>query len=162
MANGYQAKISDLKIGDVVLGSHGPAKIVCIVKTCVEDVIKMISFPGGLSITSYHPIFYNGKWCFPIDVGTEEYIYTPAFYNFVLEGGHSMVVNGMHCITLAHGIKGDKVAEHEYFGTNKIIEDLSKMEGWRTGLICLKQQTFTRNKITKRVDGINFEAIMTH
>ena len=70
MASGLKTKVSHIKKGDVVLSSKGPAKILCVVKTKVDDVIKMISFPGGLSITSYHPIIYNGEWKFPIEVGT--------------------------------------------------------------------------------------------
>lgn len=71
-----------------------------------------------------------------------------------------MVVNGMECITLGHGIKGDKVAEHEYFGTERIIEDLKKMQGWDDGLVCLQQLAFKRNKETKLVEGINLEAVL--
>ena len=71
-----------------------------------------------------------------------------------------MTVNNMQCITLGHGIKGDKVAEHEYFGSEKIIKDLKQMPGWTEGLICLKEQAFTRNNVTHLVEGIDFEAVI--
>lgn len=48
-----------------------------------------------------------------------------------------MLVNEIQCITLGHGLKGDKVAEHSYFGTEKIIEDLKQVEGWENGMVCL-------------------------
>ena len=71
MADGSKVKIQELKKGDLVEGLNGPAKITCIIKTEVDDVIKMISLPGGLSITSYHPVLSNGEWRFPIEVGTQ-------------------------------------------------------------------------------------------
>lgn len=35
-----------------------------------------------------------------------------------------MLVNNIECITLGHGFKDNKVVEHEYLGSEKIIEDL--------------------------------------
>lgn len=32
-----------------------------------------------------------------------------------------MIINNYECITLGHGMKGNKVIEHYYFGTEKII-----------------------------------------
>ena len=68
-----------------------------------------------------------------------------------------MQVNGVDCITLGHGIKGDKVAEHAYFGTEQIIKDLKEMDGWHNGLIELEPQSFKRDAQTKQVIGINFQ-----
>jgi len=39
------------------------------------------------------------------------------------------LVNGIHCISLGHGIEED-VARHEYLGTQKVIDDLEKFQGW--------------------------------
>ena len=80
----------------------------------------------------------------------------------MIEGGKSMIVNGVDCITLGHGITGDKVAEHEYFGSGKIIKDLKELSGWENGLICLKPQAFKRNSETMLVTGIDQEAIVSY
>ena len=53
----------------------------------------------------------------------------------MLEDGHSMIVEGMECITLGHGLKNDVVASHDYLGTSAIIEDLKLMEGWSNGSV---------------------------
>ena len=46
------------------------------------------------------------------------------------------------------------VAEHAYFGTKKVIEDLKSMEGWSNGEIKLGRESFRRNAVTKMVEGI--------
>ena len=48
-------------------------------------------------------------------------MYVDKYYNFVLEQGHSMLVNETYCITLGHNMKGNNAVEHEYLGTEKII-----------------------------------------
>jgi len=95
----------------------------------LNQEIEMVRFENGLLITNYHPVFVQneGKWRFPVDVKQSEKVYVDQYYNFVLEAGHVMNVNGMKCITLGHGIKRDEVLEHEYLGTQAIIEDLKKL-----------------------------------
>jgi len=60
----------------------------------------------------------NNKFEFPITVskGIVKEIPSDAIYSFVLESGHIMIINGIECVTLGHGFKGD-VVEHDYFGT---------------------------------------------
>lgn len=41
-----------------------------------------------------------------------------------------MVVNGIECICLGHGLKANTVVAHDYLGTSKVIDDLMTMEGW--------------------------------
>ena len=52
----------------------------------------------------------------------------------MLEKNHTVLVEGVMCTTFGHLIKGENV-EHPYFGTNKIINDLKKIESWKTGNI---------------------------
>jgi hypothetical protein len=58
------------------------------------------------------------------------------------------------CSTLAHGIKE---IHHPYFGTNKIVEDLSRMEGWAEGLVSINNDDFVREKSTHKVCGIKLK-----
>ena len=69
----------------------------------------MVTFENGLQITNYHPIFINNQWQFPVDVQPSQKTFIDKYYNFVLESGHTLKVNGIDCITLGHGVKGDKV-----------------------------------------------------
>lgn len=50
-------------------------------------------------------------------------------YSFLLESGNTMKINGVECVTFAHGFKED-VVKHDYFGTGKILKDLRWMKGW--------------------------------
>ena len=104
-------KIKDLKKGDIVKTHEGFSEIKCIVMTEVREEIEMVKFENGLIITNYHPILMNDGWKFPVDVKMSEKIFVDKYYNFVLEQGHSLLVNDVCCITLGHGLKGP-VLEH--------------------------------------------------
>jgi hypothetical protein len=49
-------------------------------------------------------------------------------YNIVLESGHWVDIEGFKCVSLAHGLidfdHSNQILKHDYFGTNKIIQDL--------------------------------------
>ncbi len=74
----------------------------------------------------------------------------------MLEEGHSLMVNGIHCISLGHGFKGD-VVEHEYLGTEKIINDLEKLNGWSDGKVFLNVGMLKRDSRTNLIVGIVHE-----
>lgn len=81
-----------------------------------------------------------------------------AVYNFVLAGErHAVVVNGTECITLGHGLE-EPVAQHAYFGTQRVIEDLKMMKGWAVGMVELFPElcggkTMMRDQKTMMVSG---------
>jgi hypothetical protein len=50
--------------------------------------------------------------------------------------------NLIAAVTLCHGMTGD-VVEHDYLGTNKIINDLSRFPGWEKGTVYING--FIRN-----------------
>ena len=89
-----------------------------------EDV-EMVVFPSGLMITKYHPVIYGGKWQFPTDIFKPKKVNISAYYNFVLDKGHTMTINGIQCVTLGHNFVGD-VIEHDYLGSEKVLRDLEK------------------------------------
>ena len=45
-----------------------------------------------------------------------------------------MDVNGICCVTLGHGLKGENV-EHDYFGTEKVVNDLKRFESFEAGFV---------------------------
>jgi hypothetical protein len=48
-------------------------------------------------------------------------------YSFAVDvGGACLIVNEVPVITLAHGITGDAVAEHDYYGTDAVFRDFPK------------------------------------
>ena len=43
-------------------------------------------------------------------------------YNLVLPAGHIVDIDGVLACTLGHGIKGNRIIEHEFFGTQAVID----------------------------------------
>ena len=105
-------------------------------------------------ITKYHPVFYNGKWSFPINLKSTKKVRIESYFNFVLDKGHSIIANGIECVTLGHGFKGD-VIEHDYLGSNQIIADLKKLKGWEAGYIHLPMNSWERNPKNMKINGLN-------
>merc|ERR1711939_656109 len=84
------------------------------------------------------------QWQFPSTLGpTVEHSDCEAIYSFVLQGGHTMVIGGVECVTLGHNFTGDVVG-HEYFGSRAILEDLAQTKGWETGLVELRPGPLVR------------------
>lgn len=64
----------------------------------------------------------------------------------------SIIVNDIRCLALAHGIRGDPVASHEFFGTRQIIDALYKYPGvGETGVAHARARDIVRDPETKRV-----------
>lgn len=60
-----------------------------------------------------------------------------------------MIVNGMECVSLGHGFTGSAVIEHEYLGTQKVIEDLKSYESWESGRVDVAE--FMRDPVSHRI-----------
>jgi len=151
MADGSLKAVKDLIKGDIVAGN---CQVVCLTKTKIPSgVINMVDL-NGLLITPWHPVKFAGKWTFPIDIAAPKATNIDYVYNLVLNQGPSAIINGVECITLGHGIKGDEVASHTYFGTTKVIQDLSRQPGWVDGLVVLDTFAIVRDPITNLVTGI--------
>ena len=102
----------------------------------------MMSRVNGVIITPYHPYLLEkgdfSGWVTGKDtVGDFEWT-EPGLklYNLVLDLGHIIYVTnprsgleGIEACTLAHGFKGP-VIEHPFFGTEAVVECLSKAKGW--------------------------------
>jgi len=119
--------VTELKAGDKIVVADGDtATIRCMVRIAEAADKSLISFPSGLTITEKHPIRLNGNWILPKDVeGASKIENTTGYvYCFVLDRCHVALVNGIECVTWGHNLKEEVVA-HEYYGTEKVLEDLS-------------------------------------
>lgn len=152
----------DIRKGDQILSldEHGEscvATVKCVVVTkCLHNEAKFIELPNGLLITSWHPIRIEGKWVFPATVEDKKFALRTRDYvfNFLLDSCHVAFINGVECICLAHGIEGDKVASHEYYGTQKVVEDLMQQPGWSDGRIELDPSQMARDEESGRIVGV--------
>lgn len=130
-------------------------KVLCLIKTKITNgITNIIKFPEGLKITENHPVLFNNKWVHPQKLYKPHLIECKYVYNLVLDSGHVVFINNIKCCTLGHNIQGN-IIEHNYYGSNAIINDLKKCPGWNNGLINLTDTQFIRNKNTNWVYSIN-------
>jgi hypothetical protein len=148
------------------------AQVRCVVKThCAQGKCELVELSAAtlglptattdgveadtLQITPWHPVRVpvrvsgatdKWEWRFPDSLGSAvEHSDCDAIYSFVLEGGHTMVIGGVECVTLGHNFTGDVVG-HEYFGSSAIIEELAQTRGWETGLVELRPGPLMRQR----------------
>ena len=55
-------------------------------------------------------------------------------YNVVLDRCHVLLVDGVECVTLGHGLEGGVVG-HPYYGTSRVLRDLAVLPGWEDGFV---------------------------
>lgn len=132
--------IHSLARGDVVSTPAGPAAVECVVVTrCSDGVAFFIEFPGGLRITPYHPVRVDGGgWDQPQDHHQVYEAPCREVYNLVLGAHHVVVVGGVECVTLGHGLEAPG-AQHPYLGTHRVVDDLKRCAGWSTGRVCVER-----------------------
>jgi len=165
MADGTSKRVADIHKGDVVRtgsSSDATATVVCVIECRSAGEVCVLS-PSGLIITPWHPVDIDGndKWTFPAN--NTNAVRKPAsepVFTFVLDRTHSVIVNGIRCVTLGHGITtGDDVRAHQYFGSNAYITDLQKhfTEAYSNGHIILPENCqFNHDPATNHVNGFHF------
>jgi len=159
VASGETRLICDLKPGDIVqsLGGYS-GEVVCLVRTlCHGGRASLVELPGGARLTPYHPVFHDGSWVFPIDIAEMSERPCDSVYNIILRGAASVVVGGVPCISLGHGIE-EGAAKHPYFGHQQAIEDVAKLPGFETGLVQLSPGWEVRDQVTGLVCGVRPDA----
>jgi len=135
MQDGSLKQIKLLKKGDNV---DGGAKVRCVVKFFEKDGYSNIcSFPNGLQITPWHPVKHEGEWKFPHYLQETNLIRCPVVYNLVLDSHHIVNVNGTEAICLGHNYTTG-ILKHEYYGSEKVINDLKQFPGWNEGIVEMK------------------------
>ena len=120
------------------------------IMSLIEFNTFMIRIPHGsnkLNITPWHPVYINDVWTFPAQIAKKSNdnlivdSQLECVYNIALENGTNVVIEEVPVLTLGHGIKDDKVAKHEYYGTNN-----EKLE-CKDGLIVIEN-----NYLSKRAN----------
>lgn len=153
MANGEWKPCQDIRKGDQVVSKNKTSTIQCVLKTrCKNHVATLVRY-DRLVVTPWHPIVDEGKWTFPAKLADADQYACEAVYSFLLEDrAPSMVIEGVQCITLAHGIKKDPVAEHPFYGTENVVTALQGLTGWQQGLVEI--ESVRRDSKTNLVCGL--------
>jgi len=161
LIGGGKKRAADIVKGDIVRTANGQDAVIrCVMETHYYDqVASLVQLPGGLKITPYHPIRIGSAWKFPIEVAEPQMLSCEAVYTFVLEEGHSVVIEGIECVTLGHGLRDD-VVRHDYFGSS-VVADLAACPGFQQGRVAFWQGCFQRDPETGLVCGLNEEKLVT-
>lgn len=126
--------IQDVRRGDLVVTSFGPARVAYSIRFgTFAPLTSVTKLTDHLTVTPYHPVrFQNGGWKNPIGLGVTTHEAIPAVHNLVLEEYHNILVDGIACVTLAHGLQEEGVA-HPFFGTNRCLDALARCPGFNDG-----------------------------
>ena len=104
---------------------------------------------GELCITPYHPIIYldnyEKNWRYPVSIKEPELVQCEAMYTFIVENRQHLKIERFVYATLGHYIRGN-VIHHDYFGTNKVLDDLKKINTYDEGYVHLTQDMFHRGE----------------
>lgn len=135
--------VKDVVSGDFLFTPEGPARVLYKVESVVQSGnVEMIAI-GKFLVTPWHPVMIGGSWVFPADVPLLKSIVVETFavYNFVLELGHLVSIEGIQAVTLGHSFT-DSVCRHPYFGTNLVREDLSKFREGTIRIVGVERDEF--------------------
>lgn len=122
--------------GDVVQTLEGAATVECAVRSrCPGGSAFLATLAGGLRISPGHPVIWQGDWRHPSDIALVSKHRCSVVYNFVLSQGHTLIVDGVPCVTLGASFDGSAVTWHSYWGSSQVLEDLRVHPSWSTGVI---------------------------
>ena len=150
MADGSRKPIRDVVAGELVSTPKGQATVVALVICGSTKSSQPMVQLENLSITPWHPIHIAGEWCFPAQIAPYTSRPIKTVYNLVLSDHHIVYVEGYQCCTLGHGFKGP-IIEHEFFGTQRVIECLKKQPGWDVGRPTFTNLVAVRDPVSKGI-----------
>ena len=149
--------VEDIKKGDKIVTSTVQlgfvnSEIECVIETqCDNDECSLVRLKG-LRITPYHPVIrwkeYEKHWVFPISHGRPERMKCKRIYSFVVKNRKPVIINSHIFATFGHNLRGD-VIEHDYYGTDRVIDDLKLIDGYKEGKVCL-----TGDMVQRGEDGL--------
>jgi len=137
--------IADLRRGDLVWTPDGPATILYAVELRTKARARPMTQIGRLTITPWHPIRRNGEWVFAAHVHGFQDRHVQTVYNLVLSRGHVIEVEGVECVTLAHGFV-EPVLKHDFFGTHAVVESMQRQPGFTEGRPVFADLVATRDE----------------
>ena len=126
--------------------------IECVVMTeCFggyQNMVNLIGITGNqLNITPYHPVIKPGSknWIYPKDIGETKMIKCSEMYTFVVNNRKSIIVEDYVFATYGHGLSDNSVIQHDFFGTDLVVNDLKNFMNYKFGKVYLTDNMFKRN-----------------
>lgn len=140
--------VASVTPGTMVVTHDGMATVKCVLKLKYSGPICRI---GSTAVTEFHPVFFNDEqWVYPgeCDKFRKEHVNDVYVYDFVLDQYHTVKLFNLYAVTLNHGFT-EPVVQHDYFGTERVVNDLMKHPGWAKGYIQLDECKFVRGMDNK-------------
>lgn len=161
MGDGTKKRVDQIQPGDFVKSANTSARVRCVVRfECDAGKADMCNIAHtDLIISPYHPVFYAGNWKFPYKFGATKVYDYKYVYDFVLEGGSTVFISDIVTCTFGHGLKCNDVVKHNYFGTERVLDDLSKLKGWSEGYITMPANCFARCIENQPVTGLKWNVL---
>jgi Mg-chelatase subunit ChlD len=125
-------RVRDLVKGDRL---HNGGIVECVLETITNKRCPAVVL-NGVAFTPFHPVLSGGAWVFPNDLGPVVEVELDAWFNLVVSGPKSVLLNGIPAITLGHGMT-EGVLEHPYFGTEVVINALKAYDGYASGRVTM-------------------------
>ena len=130
-------------------------EVECVLKTNFpEKITNLVTLIGGWKGTPNHPIKVGDNWVNAKTLGKVKKEKCDAVYSFLLKNRNLIIINDLNSATFAHGLNDNDVIQHDYFGTDKIVEDFKMMKGWITGMIEIEPKCIIRDSNTGYVKKI--------
>jgi len=162
MSNGKTKRVDQVTKDDRVLVMSKDCdeveadEIECVLKTRFNSKMTvLVELNGGWRGTPNHPIKHQGTWVHPKSIGVPKMMECDYVYSFLLKNRGTIIINDIESATFAHGLSDNDVIEHDYFGTERVVSDFKKMNGWNSGLIEITPDCIVRDYDTGFVVGIN-------
>jgi len=151
-SNTYKT-VDELQIGDMIETPNGFDKIKCILQTEVDSTINIYTH-NCLEITGYHPVKDNNKWEFPLNLEKFKKInkLVEYVYSIGLEKDKSFIIGDNEVIGLGHNICDNSILKHDYFGTDKVINEIFKISA--SGYATINMLNIKRDENTNLVVSI--------
>lgn len=156
--------IKNLKKDDKIISLNNPynskqgtslASVLCVLQTNINsNNISFVNLKGGLKLTPSHPILILNEWIYPYSLGQIKFENCSSVYSILLDSLHTCNINGIWCVTLAHNYKIG-ILYNTYYGTDEIISDIKKFNGWHEGKIIIESNKIIRDYITNSVINIS-------
>jgi len=144
LASGARTPVHALCVGDhvrVPWPFAGVATIVVRERTvCAPEDggLAVVQCPGGAWLTAAHPVFdkHAGRWVNAGDAAAPRSArrLVRTVYNFVLDAGHALDVDGLACITLGHG-RAEPGLAHPHWGTRAVVDELRAQPDWPADVV---------------------------
>ena len=150
MADGSRKRVDELRKNDVVDGNH---RIVCVLKNKITEgktEIVRLGENQTAGWTPRHPVRYGSTWCLPCDINPTVVEECDAVYNFALESGHILNIDGVETCTMGHTFEGI-VVSHRFYGKRvqgcqHVLDFLETSEGYEEGYVVWGPITIQRDQ----------------